>query len=95
MGSTARSMATSPDRADVYRRLADEMSVCRSRVERLLAVAVDDTPDTTPPDHSEVDRCVRALFTDPAKADSVREPAAWAKIIERSRDRFVARRREN
>ncbi|MEO7136027.1 MAG: clostripain-related cysteine peptidase, partial [Vicinamibacterales bacterium] len=89
MGSTARSLAATAADGDVYRRLADEMSACRSRLERLLAVAADDTPDATMPDHSHVDICVRALFTDPAKADSVREPAAWAAIIERSRERFA------
>jgi len=89
MGSTARSLATSGERGDVYRRLADELSACRSRLERLLAVAVDQASDTPVPDHSGVDASVRALFTDPSKPDTVREPAAWAAIIERSRDRFV------
>jgi CHAT domain-containing protein len=89
MGSTARSLATSGERDDVYRRLADELSACRSRLERLLAVAVDQDSDTPVPDHSDVDASVRALFSDPAKPDSVREPAAWAAIIERARDRFV------
>ena len=89
MGSTARSLATSGERDDVYRRLADELSACRSRLERLLAVAVDQASDTPVPDHSDVDASVRALFTDPAKPDTVREPDAWAAIIERSRDRFV------
>jgi len=89
MGSTARSLATSGKHDDVYRRLADELVACRSRLERLLAVAVDQASDTPVPDHSDVDASVRALFTDPAKPDSVREPAAWAAIIERSRDRFV------
>ena len=89
MGSTARSLAGSGERDDVYRRLADELTACRSKLERLLAVAVDLVSETPVPDHSEVDASVRALFTDPANPDSVREPAAWAAIIERSRDRFV------
>jgi hypothetical protein len=73
MGSTARTLATSGKHEDVYRRLADELSACRSRLERLLAVAVDQASDTPVPDHSGVDASVRALFTDPSKPDTVRE----------------------
>lgn len=89
MGSTARSLAKPGEAGDVHRQLADEMSAVRARLERLLAVAVDQEPETKVPDHSDVDRAVRGLFTDPAKPNSVREPAAWGAIIERSRERFV------
>lgn len=89
MVSTARGLAKPGEAGDVYRRLADEMSACRSRLERLLAMAVDQQPETRVPDHSAVDRSVRALFKDPTTPDAVREPAAWAAIIERSRERFT------
>jgi hypothetical protein len=76
MGATARKLAGSGERAEVYRRIADEMAACRSGIEHLLAVVLDQTAETKPPEHAQVDASVRALFTDPADPDGVREPEA-------------------
>jgi hypothetical protein len=89
MAATARKLGEGGDRANVYRRLADEMARCRSGIERLLAVVADQTAEPKIPEHSHVDASVRGLFTDPADPDGVREPEAWAAIIEGSRARFV------
>jgi hypothetical protein len=89
LAATARRLGEVGDRADVYRRLADEIATCRSGIERLLAVVADQTAEPKIPEHSHVDASVRGLFTDPAEPDGVREPEAWAAIIEGARDRFV------
>ena len=63
-------------------------------IERLLAVAVDQTVRARRcPITRGVDASVRALFTDPAEPDGVREPEAWAAIIEGAA-RSVRRRRK-
>jgi CHAT domain-containing protein len=89
MGSTARKLATSGPSADAYRRIGNEIAACRAGVERLLAVVADETPDGKLPEHSGVDASVRALFSDPANPDAVRDAAEWSAIIERARDRFT------
>jgi hypothetical protein len=89
LGATARKLAGDGERAEVYRRMADEIAACRSGIERLLAVVADQTVAPKIPEHSHVDASIRSLFTDPAEPDGVREPEAWAAIIEGSRDRFV------
>ena len=89
MASTARKLAASGPKADVYRRIANEIAACRAGVERLLAVVVDETPDAKLPEHAGVDASVRALFVDPANPEGVRDPAEWSAIIERARDRFT------
>ena len=92
MGATAREpRQLRATRDDVYRRLADEIAACRSGVERLLAVAVDQTQMRRCPITRRWMRAFARLFTDPAEPDTVREPAAWAAIIER-RPRPVRRR---
>ena len=52
-------------------------------------MVTDETPDDRLPEHAGVDATVRALFTDPADPDRVRDPEAWSAIIERARDRFT------
>jgi CHAT domain/Clostripain family len=89
MASTARKLGASGPKADVYRRIANEIAACRAGVERLLAVVVDETPDAKLPEHAGVDASVRALFVDPANPEGVRDPAEWSAIIERARDRFT------
>ena len=89
MASTARKLAASGPSADAYRRIANEVAACRAGVERLLAVVADETPDGKLPEHSGVDASVRALFSDPANPDSVRNAAEWSAIIERARERFT------
>ena len=75
MGSTARKLGGKRRARDVYRRMADEIAACRAGVERLLAVVADETAETAScPITADVDASVRALFTDPAKPDGVREP---------------------
>ena len=89
MGSTARKLAASGPKADVYRRIANDIAACRGGVERLLAVVADETPDGKLPEHAGVDASVRALFVHPADPERVRDPAEWSAIIERARDRFT------
>jgi CHAT domain-containing protein len=89
MSATARKLGATGPHAETYRRIANEIAACRAGVERLLAVVADDTPAAKIPDHSGVDATVRALFSDPADPDRIRDPEAWAAIIERSRERFT------
>ena len=88
MGATARKLATGPGAA-TYRQIADEIAACRAGVERMLAIVADETPAIAIPQHSAVDATVRALFSDPSNPERVREPEAWAAIIERAKDRFT------
>jgi hypothetical protein len=89
MGATARKLGASGPGADVYRRIANDIAACRGGVERLLAVVADETADARLPEHAGVDATVRALFTDPADPEGVRDAEAWSEIIERARDRFT------
>ncbi len=87
--STARKLGATGPRAEAYRRIANEIAACRAGVERLLAVVADETPAAKIPEHAGVDASVRALFSDPANPERVRDPEAWAAIIEQSRERFT------
>jgi hypothetical protein len=87
MGATARKLGARGPDADAYRRIAQDIAACRAGVERLLAVVAHETPAGLP-EHSGVDASVRALFTDPADPNRVRDPDAWSAIIQRARDRF-------
>jgi len=89
MGSTARKLAASGPSADAYRRIANDVAACRAGVERLLAVVADEPQDGKLPEHGGVDASVRALFSDPANPESVRDAAEWSEIIERAGDRFT------
>ncbi|MEO5741892.1 MAG: CHAT domain-containing protein [Vicinamibacterales bacterium] len=89
MSATARKLGATGPRAEAYRRIANEIAACRAGVERLLAVVADETPAAKIPEHAGVDASVRALFSDPAEPERVRDPDAWEAIIEQSRDRFT------
>ena len=89
MSATARKLGATGPRAEAYRRIANEIAACRAGVERLLAVVADETPAAKIPEHAGVDATVRALFSDPADPERVRDPEAWAAIIEHSRERFT------
>jgi CHAT domain-containing protein len=88
MGATARKLGASGPSADIYLRIANDIAACRAGVERLLAVVTDEALDGKLPEHAGVDATVRALFTDTSDPDKVRDPEAWAAIIERARERF-------
>lgn len=88
IGATARKLGARGPEADVYRRIAHDVAACRSGVERMLAVVAHETPARLP-EHAGVDATVRALFTDPADPNGVRDPDAWSAIIQRARDRFA------
>jgi CHAT domain-containing protein len=89
MASTARKLGASGPHAETYRRLASNIADCRGGVERMLASVANETLEAKLPEHAGVDAAVRGLFTDPADPERVREPQAWAAIIERSRERFT------
>ncbi|HEY0284377.1 MAG TPA: CHAT domain-containing protein, partial [Vicinamibacterales bacterium] len=61
----------------------------RAGVERLLAVVAGEALSAKLPEHAGVDATVRALFSDPADPDRVRDPESWQAIIEQSRERFT------
>ena len=90
MGATARKLGASGPRADVYRRIANEIAACRAGVERLLAVVADETPD---------DKAARSMrtWTRPFARCSPIRPIPSASAIQRRgrrsssapRDRFT------
>ncbi len=89
MGATARTLSATGPSGESCRRIANEIAACRAGVERLLAVVADEKSAAIVPEHAGVDRAVRALFSDPADPERVRDPDAWAAIIGQSRDRFT------
>ena len=89
MGTAARTLGAKGSAGETYRRIANEIAACRADVERLLAVVADETQDAKLPEHAGVDARVRALFSDPAHPERVRDPEAWSVIIQGARDRFT------
>jgi hypothetical protein len=89
LGAAARDHARSAEGRAAGRRLASEIAACRSAVERVIAVATQNTEVADAAQQAEVDRSVLRLFVDPATPTEVREPAAWTAIITAARDRFT------
>jgi CHAT domain-containing protein len=86
LGASARALSKLGARK--YAGLADEISVCRSHVERAIAGAAAPEGSPAPLPADEIDRMVQRLFLSADDVDAVREPDAWREIIEAARPRF-------
>jgi hypothetical protein len=88
LGAAARDLARADPSDHSCRRLAEEISACRSSVERIIAVASNRPEAPEPVQQADVDRAVLALFVDPAQPERVRDAAAWERIVTAARERF-------
>jgi hypothetical protein len=89
LGSAARSVRTDDVENDACRQLAEEISACRSEVERAIASTASSRERQTGSARNDIARMVSALFVDPADPSGVRFPAAWGRIITAARTRFA------
>jgi hypothetical protein len=87
LGASARELAKGGG-ATTFTTIADEIAVCRSHVERAIAVAAGDEGVQAPMSAAAINQAVRRLFVPADDDDAVREPETWHAIIDGARSRF-------
>jgi hypothetical protein len=91
LGSSARELARAAGAPPIYRTLVKEITLCRSSLDRVIAIGTPDgsEPPAPAPGQLDVDRAIRRLFMADDEGDAVREPRAWHAIVERARQRLA------
>jgi hypothetical protein len=89
LGTAAREVPHDDPEADACRAIAEEITDCRSAVERLIAATTMPEEPQAAPAPAEIATMVDALFVDPAEPTVIRRAAAWGRIVGLARERFT------